>query len=268
MIERAYIWLVGDLLVLSGLTLALLSVACEAGFRLGGRRVRRRPNREHEREGVGTITASMLGLLSFTLGITIGYAQDRAEARRGLVVREANAIGTAWLRAKLVSGEEGPAIAELIEDLAKVELAFTAAGSTEPEARLTASRGALQDRIWSLAQTVARRDPTSVTTAMINAINEMFDSELAQRFAFDSRVPSTLSWMLLCGSLLAIGAMGYQFGLTGTRHPVLLSLLLVMWTGGMVLIADLNKPRLGAIRVDPAPLIWTIESFTAPSPPH
>ena len=126
----------------------------------------------------------------------------------------------------------------------------------------------MQDQIWGLVQTVARRDPTTVTTAMIGAMNEMFDAALAQRFAFDGRVPRTLSWMLLCGSLLAIGAMGFQFGLTGTRQPVLVSLLLVMWTGGMVLIIDLNRPRLGAIRVDPAPLVWTIQGFTAASPPH
>ena len=113
-----------------------------------------------------------------------------------------------------------------------------------------------------------QRQPSPVTTAMMTALNEMFDAELAERFAFDSRVPLTLSWMLICGALLAIGAMGYQFGLTGDRHPLLVSLMLVMWTGGMVLIADLNRPRLGAIRVDPAPLVWTIQGFTAPSPPH
>jgi hypothetical protein len=269
MFERAYIGLAGEnLLVFSGLAFALLTVACEAGFRLGGRRARRRPNREHEREGVGTITAAMLGLLSFTLGLTIGYAQNRAEARRGLVVQEANAIGTAWLRAKLVSSEEGSAIAKLIEELAKVELAFTVAGSTEPEAELIARREALQDQIWGLVQAVARRNPTPVTNALITALNEMFDSALAQRFAFDGRVPPTLSWMLLCGALLAIGAMGYQFGLTGARHLVLVSLLLVMWTGGMTLILDLNRPRLGTTRVDPAPLVWTIQGFAAPSPPQ
>ena len=128
MLERALVWLVGEnLLVYGGFTFALLSVVCEAGFRLGGRRARRRPNQEHDREGVATITASMLGLLSFTLGLTIGYAQDRAEARRGLVVQEADAIGTAWLRAKLIGGDEGPTVARLIEELAKVDLAFTVA---------------------------------------------------------------------------------------------------------------------------------------------
>jgi hypothetical protein len=39
-----------------------------------------------------------------------------------------------------------------------------------------------------------------------------------------------------------------------------------MWTGAMVLIIDLNRPRLGAIRVDPGPLLWTIQGFTAPPP--
>jgi hypothetical protein len=52
MVERAYVWCAGqNLLVFVGLAFALLSVACEAGFRLGGRRARRQPNREHEREG-------------------------------------------------------------------------------------------------------------------------------------------------------------------------------------------------------------------------
>ena len=200
----------------------------------------------------------MLGLLSFTLGLTIGYAQDRAESRRGLVVNEANAIGTAWLRAELIRSDQGPAIAKLIEEFAKVELAFTMAGPTEPEAGLLAKREMLQGQIWHLEQGVARAEPTPVATALVTALNEMFDSALAQRFAFDSRVPPTLSWMLLGGALLAIGAMGYQFGLTGARHLLLVSLLLAMWTGAMVLIVDLDRPRLGAIRVDPGPLLWTI----------
>jgi len=262
MAERLYFWLFGEnLLALSGFSLVVLSLAYEAGFRFARRHARRRP----DRQGVGTITASMMGLLSFTLGLTIGYAQDRAEARRGLIVQEANAIGTAWLRANLVGGDQGIAIAKLIEQLANVELAFTVARSVEPEAGLIAQVGTVQNRIWGLTQTVVRHGPSPVTTAMMIAINEMFDTEQAERFAFDSRVPPTLSWMLLCGSLLAIGAMGYQFGLGGVRHTLLVSLLLVMWTGAMVLIADLNRPRLGAIRVDSAPLVWTIEGFAAPS---
>jgi hypothetical protein len=266
MLERAFSWLTREnLLIFGGLTFALLSLAWEAGFRLGSHRARYRRNGEYDRVGVGTITASMMGLLSFTLGLTIGYAQDRAETRRGLVVHEANTISTAWLRAKLVRDDEGRTIGELIEQFAKVELAFNVAPSTDPEAELLVQREELKNRIWGLMKTVTRDDPTPATAALSNALSEMFDTALAQRFAFDARAPVTLSWMLLCGALLAIGATGYQFGLSGDRHPVLAALLLAMWTGGMMLIVDLNRPRQGSIRVDPAPLIWTIQGFAAPS---
>jgi hypothetical protein len=98
MVERAYDWFLGQtLLIFSGLAFGLC-LASETGLRLGRSRARRNATRE----GVGTITAGMLGLLSFTLGLTIGYAQDTAEARRGLVVQEADAISTVWLQTRLV----------------------------------------------------------------------------------------------------------------------------------------------------------------------
>ena len=265
MLEDVYIWLVGDnLLVIGGLGFVTLAGAYEVAFRIGQRRNRRQPGCE----GVSTIVGGMIGLLSFALGLTIGYAQDRSEARRDEIVVEANAIGTAWLRAKALGGEEGTAIAKSIEELAKTELAYTTARAVDPDNELAARRGALQDKIWELTQTVARRDANLIATVMMTAINEMFDAEQAERFAFESRVPLTLSWMLLWGALLAIAALGYQLGLAGARYPVLVSLLLLMWTGALGLIVDLNRPRLGSIHVDPAPLIWTIESFKMPSPAH
>jgi hypothetical protein len=69
--------------------------------------------------------------------------------------------------------------------------------------------------------------------------------------------------MLMAGSVLAIGALGYHLRASGSRQIVLTTLLLVMWAGGIVLIADLNRPRIGGIRVDPAPLQWTIDDFRA-----
>jgi hypothetical protein len=66
---------------------------------------------------------------------------------------------------------------------------------------------------------------------------------------------------LYFGSLLSIGALGYQFGLAGKRQIVLSSLLLLMWSGGMLLVVDLNLPRTGHIAADVAPLDWTIQGF-------
>jgi hypothetical protein len=114
-------------------------------------------------------------------------------------------------------------------------------------------------------RSLIQREPTPVTAALQAALNDMFDASLANRFAFDSRTPSHLPLMLLVGAVLAIGALGFQIGVSGPRPKLLLGLMLLMWTGGVVLIVDLNEPRVGLIHVDPAPLVWTVQGFGLPA---
>ena len=113
-----------SLVLFGAVVVVLLYAANEIGFRMGLWRARYRPAHDRDLTGIGTITAGMLGLLAFTLSLTINIAQNRFEFRRGLVVQEANAIEAAWLRSKLITGEEGAVIATLIEAFAKVQLAY------------------------------------------------------------------------------------------------------------------------------------------------
>ena len=69
------------------------------------------------------------------------------------------------------------------------------------------------------------------------------------------------NWISAIGGVLAIGALGFQVGLTGKRHPLLGALLIGMLTGGMMLVVDLSRARLGFMRVDTAPLDWTLQGF-------
>jgi hypothetical protein len=250
-----------SLVLFGGLIVAVLYAANEMGFCIGRRGARQLTAHERDQAGIGTITAGMLGLLAFTLSLTINVAQNRFELRRGLVVQEANAIEAAWLRSKLIAGEEAPAITTLIEAYAKVQLAYISADTFDVEPKLIAQKTALQTQVWQIVQTVVQEQPSTSTSALATAVVEMFNTAQTERFAFESRVPANMFWMLMGGSLLAIGAMGYHFGASGPRHIVLTSLLLVMWAGGIVLIADLNRPRIGMIRVDPAPLVWTVQTF-------
>src|SRR5271165_2040976 len=117
-------------LVATGAFLFLsLTLATEVGYRLGRLTVAKHSAKSEESSGISTLTAGMVALLAFTLSLSISFAQNRYEARRGLVLSEANAIGTAWLRTKLIDGDEGPAIAAKIEEYAKVRLLFTTAAS-------------------------------------------------------------------------------------------------------------------------------------------
>jgi hypothetical protein len=242
------------------LFLSLLLVA-EIGYRVGRLAHHGRPVRGDDLSSVATLTAGMLGLLAFTLSLSIGFAQNRYEARRGLVLAEANAIGTAWLRAKLIDGDEGRAIAAKIEDYARVRLDFTTAAADADIAALVARTHALQTDIWQSVQGVAHSSPNQVTTALVTALNEMFDDATSQRFAYESSVPVSIVLGLYFGSLLSISALSYQFGLTGQRYLALSWLLLAMLSGAMLLIVDLNLPRVGSIKADAAPLVWTIQGF-------
>jgi hypothetical protein len=264
MLEHAFNGLVDVSLVLFGALVAgALFGANEIGYRIGVRRAQHRPTRENEHIGIGTITTGMLGLLAFTLSLTINIAQNRYEARRTLVLQEANSVQNAWLRSKLIGGERGLAVTSMIEDFARVQLAYVSSDRFEDEAGLIAHKTALEAQIWRAIQVLSREQPTNATSGLVLALTEMFGGAQAERFAFASQVPANMTWMLLAGSVLAIGALGYHLSASGSRHIVLTSLLLVMWAGGIVLIADLNRPRIGAIRVDPAPLRWTIDGFSA-----
>ena len=96
-----------SLLPLAVVIFLMLWLASEVGFRIGHWSEHRREHPEREVSGIGTVTAGMFALLAFTLGLTISIAQSRYEARREMVVLEANTIGTAWLRAKALPPPKG-----------------------------------------------------------------------------------------------------------------------------------------------------------------
>jgi len=255
-----------ELLGVGVLTLALaiflvLSLACEAGFQFGKLRGKRATPDDHDHAVTATLTSGMLALLAFILGLTVNYAQGRFETRRDLVVTEANAIGTAWLRARLVQGPEGEAIAAGIRQFAQTRLEFTTADRNGPIEALNARTGDEAAEIWGHVAVAARQTPTPITATLINAINEMIDSAQAQRFAFLGEAPGAMLDFMMLGSILAIGAMGYEMGLRRGRQLVLSSLLLLMWTGAMVMTVDLNRPRAGMVRTDARPIEWTIQDI-------
>src|SRR5450631_2014386 len=93
-----------DIRLLGFVLFLLLLAATEIGMFTGRWVARRRPIDEPEKTATGFVTAGMLGLLAFLLGVTLSIASSRYEARRQAVLDEANAIGTSWLRTYTVAG--------------------------------------------------------------------------------------------------------------------------------------------------------------------
>ena len=242
----------------------LLALTAEVGFRIGRARDRAAAVPEKETAGVSTVTTAMLAFVAFTLAVTTGIAEDRFEARRLATRDEANSIGTAWARTGLAS-TAGKPIAALIEEYARVRLAYVAAAGPDEAATPLARTDVLQNAIWQQALQVVAELPSPLAAALMSSLNDMFSASLAQRYAIESRTPNETLLGLQLGAMLAAGALGYQMGLAARRQLVLTLLLFLMLSGAMVMIVDFNRPYGGFIRVNPAPFEWTIRSFGDPS---
>lgn len=217
-------------------------------------------------EGVGVVVGGMLGLLAFVLALTLSFASTRFEERRQGTLTEANALGTAWLRAKAIGHPRGEEVAKLLEEYTKLRADFIRAPADREVVRaINDQTSALQTRIWEHITAIVRERPDPISSALMAATNDVFDSSTAERFAFSQTMPPQMVWLLMGIAVLSIGALGYQLGLRGLSLPFLSVLLIGMWTSVIVVILDLSAPRIGSLRSSAAAYYWTLDGFT-PSP--
>ena len=80
--------------------LLVVLLAVEFGYRLG--KYRRSRHEEEKEAPLGTMVGATLGLLAFFLAFTFGLAAARFDTRRQVLLDEANAIGTTYLRASIL----------------------------------------------------------------------------------------------------------------------------------------------------------------------
>lgn len=247
------------LLAFSSVLLAAQLVAFLVGYRLS---VRRRRRGEREAEGIGVVVGGILGLLGFVLALTLSFANARFEERRQGGLAEANAIGTAWLRAEAVGGPRGETIAALLETYAQLRLDYVRA-EFDPKmiGEMVARTNAMQNEIWGHAVAIGRESPTPITALLISSLNETFDAASAERYAFEMRMPAELIWLLLGMTLLGMSSVGFQIGQRQRAVWGLVMVLTVTWNVVIVTILDLASPRFGSMRPSSTAYEWTVRSL-------
>jgi len=260
-LARLALW---SLLAFGGLLFAVEFIAHELGSWLGRRKI---AGGTGQKEGAGVLVASLLGLLAFVLALTLSFADQRFAERRAGTLSEANAIGTAWLRAKAIGQPQGDETAKLLEEYADERLAFVrAAYDPATLVRIDERTRTLQSAIWDQVSAIVREWPNPVSTSLMTSLNEVFDATTAERFASELKLPPQIFWLLLGLTLLGMGALGYQLALMGARMRALAAMLALTWTVVIVDIIDLSAARLGSIRTSTAAYEWTIQGFHAPPP--
>src|SRR6478752_4728743 len=233
----------------------IVSLLCyEGGFRVGRWWQERTPG---EQEGpTGMIVGSILALLAFLLAVTMSMASDRFDARRGIVLDEANSIGTTYLRAGYLPEPASSQIRELLREYVPLRIVVTDAKAADLQADIARST-AIQQQLWSIGEGVAKTtNQGDLVSLFLDSLNQTIDlHETRITAGLYARVPETVLLLLIVGSVLGIGMVGYSAGLT-ERRSLISAVVLALALGAVIMIlVDLDRPREGFIQVSQQPLI-------------
>jgi hypothetical protein len=244
----------------------LIFAMSEAGFRLG---LKKGPGLGSQ-DPSAVVQGTAFTVLALLLGFSFALALGRFDARRATLVREANAIGTTYLRAQLLDARTATAVRGDLRLYVALRLAFAQADA-DPEQRARADRQSdvIQGDLWQLAMQAARRDPRSTVAPLyITALNDAIDLSAEQRAILSTHIPDVVIIGLLLIAFIASAMMGYGFGRQGRRAIVFEALFAVMLAIAIGLILDLDRPQRGLIRVNLAPLqtLQQVMSSGATSP--
>lgn len=234
---------------------ALMLAGTELGFRLG--RKSEADISAGTKSQISTITAALLGILALLLGFTMSMAVSRFEVRKQLVLDEANAIQTSYLRAQLLPAPDGLEIATLLRQYINVRVQYGTSGNDIARLNdLHTQTGHLQAELWTRAAAYAQRDPNPVKAGLLlQSLNEAIDLESARWMAFQNRVPQNVIYVDAIVGLLAAVLVGYTFGVNGRRNSFSVCVLALAITLVLSVIIDLDRPRSGFIGASQQPMI-------------
>jgi len=241
-------WFAG--LSLVGLAVAIFAsmvIASLLGY--GARRLERRltvrtEEPEHSQESY--LIGGMIGLLALLLAFSFSIALDRFDERRHLVVQEANAIGTAYLRTQMLDEPHRSRLSGLLVDYTDSRIRLAGIPPADMKSQLAVNDRLLTD-IWA-AVSAARESALAhgISTPLLMTFNEVIDLDTERKISRKLRMPNEVLQLLFGFLIVTAAVLGYVLeDRRGRIGAATLFVLLSLYVG---VIADLNRPTSGNIR--------------------
>jgi len=223
-------------------------------------RRRGRAVRKDEREDLDIVEAATLTLLALIIGFSFSMAVTRYDLRKNYEEAEANAIGTEDVRADLLPAADAVTVRELLRRYLDQRIASYLSREEREIGQADTESAKLQAALWSAILPAANARPTPVTALVVAGMNDVLNSQSRTQAAWWNRIPGA-AWSLM--GLIAISC-NLLLGYGQRRKGALLLLVLpVIVSISFFLIADIDSPRGGIIRVLPHSLIALSHSIKA-----
>ena len=215
------------------------------------------PN-EEGRADSGLLLSGILTLLFLIIGFSFSMAIGRYDLRKNCEQAEAIAIGTAHSRADLLTPEYAPKVKTILKQYLEQRVLFYTTRDSDRVSQIAADTVRLETELWSTVRTAIASIPPPLMGLLVTAANDVVNSERTSQAAWLNRIPIA-SWVLM--AIIGTGAcwlIGYR-----ARKTDRLAFLVVPLAVSICffLMADLDSPRGGVIRVAPLNLSYLIETL-------
>jgi len=235
-----------------------LAVQCCAACIGDHLRRRGRSLTEDQRKDFATVQGAALTLLALIIGFSFSMAVTRYDQRKKYEEAEANAIGTAYVRADLLPAEGAKDVRELLKKYIDQRILFYLTGDEQQINQINSETRTLQAGLWSTTSRAANTQPTPLTALAVAGMNDVLNAQGYTQAAWWNRIPiaawAMMGLIAICSNFLV----GYGEHRRGV--PLLLVLPLII-SIPLFLIADIDSPRGGIIRVLPQNLISLSQSL-------
>lgn len=219
---------------------------------------------EKDDDVTGAVVPAVLGLLALLLGFTFALAVDRYETRRGLVLEEANAIGTAYLQTQVLPEPNRERLSVLLIRYTDNRIALAGSAKDPGFAKKLAENDAIINEIW--AATLAGFDSIKhldMSSTFVSSINSVIDLDTSRKTGRVARVPEEVFWVLILYVMVAALIVGYIIRTRSGFYLVCVMNLLVVLS--LMLIMDIDSPASGGIRESQFPMKLLSQSMHSES---
>jgi hypothetical protein len=244
-------------------TVVVVLVAAEIGFRIGIWLQRRDPSGKTPM--TGAVVGGMLGLMAFLLAFCIGIVINQHNGRKAMVVTEANAVGTAYLRAAFLGEPDRTLVRDLLRVYVEVRLA-AAADAALLESTVTRSEE-IHGELWSIVEdNVGLGQEPAIMALFVDSINEVIDAHSLRVAAVDLRLPRLLGMVLYAATVLSFLLVGVASSADGKRDPITILLFALAFVAVFMIVVDLDRPQQGLLTVSQKALSDLLRQMTTPAP--
>jgi hypothetical protein len=228
--------------------------ACEIGYWLGRHTG---PRDEPFTRQLEIIRGATFALVAFLIAFAFSGAGSRYVDRLDMIVKEANAIGTAYLRADVLPQPQRGELKDALRQYAAGRLELLA--SDEPTA-LLAKVGPQQQLMWEVVLQGTAGNP-QLMRMVLPPINDVIDLHTSHLSAARRHIPMVIMVALMASAALALALAAFGNGQIGRRFPGLNFVYGFVLAAALWMTIDLDHPRWGAIQVSVQPLANQLASM-------